>query len=86
MEDLANALVRGIARAFGFFIINVLFEFCFYYLGWVIIKLVTLGHLPRGEHQNGWKSHSHEGTWVSAIGLLAFVIAGMLGCYLAGLL
>ena len=86
MEDLAEGFLRGFGRALGYVLVNILFEFFFYYLGWPVVKLFTLGAYPRGADRYGWKTESHEGAWVSGIGLLVFVVAGMACFHYVGLI
>lgn len=86
MEDLAEGFLRGFGRALGYVLVNILFEFFFYYLGWPVVKVFTLGVYPRGADRYGWKTGSHEGAWVSGIGLLVFALAGMACFHYVGLI
>ena len=39
--------------------------------------MFTLGAYPRGADRYGWKTESHEGAWVSGIGVLVFAVAAV---------
>ncbi|WP_157375463.1 hypothetical protein [Alcanivorax hongdengensis] len=84
MDDFLEAIIRGFGRALGYLLLNLLFECVFYYLGWPVVKVLTLGRYPSASHQQGWKTGNHQGMWVSGVGLLVFVLAGMLAFHLAG--
>lgn len=81
MEDIASEIGKGILRGLGHVLVEVLFNFVFYYIGWPICKILTLGTYPKKQTDNRPHSETRQGFLCSAVGLFFVIIIGL---YLSG--
>jgi len=47
MEDIVSEIGKGFLRGIGYLLVEVLFNFVFYYIGWPICKILSLGTYPK---------------------------------------
>ena len=83
MDDLLGELAKGIFRAVSYLVIEVLFHFVFYYIGWPICKIVTFGKYPNRSKSEFLDKTDQQQTWCGFIGFLVvlFVILYFLGLF-----
>ena len=74
MDSLGEEVVKGIARGFGYIIIEFLFNFVFYYIGWPICKLFTLGAYPKKPDYDSLHTENRNGYFCSFVGCMAVML------------
>ncbi len=81
LNDIAEGLFSVIGRALMYIFVEIFLEIVFYFIGYPIVKIVTLGKFPKpktsllnndGKHQDGWVGF--VGILVIAAGVLAALI------------
>lgn len=74
---MIEAIVQVIFSAFVEFIILNLGTF-FYYSGWVILKVITIGYYPPKEHLMAFGAKPHSKVFVGSVGFIAWCAAAYL--------
>jgi len=73
MEEIVESIFKGLGRAISYIVVQIIFEFLFYYIGWPFMKIITLGKYPKGKKSYGWHIESREGVLTSLLGLIVVV-------------
>ncbi|AZL68303.1 MULTISPECIES: hypothetical protein [Pseudomonas] len=63
-----------LGKAFTSLFLEIIFWFFFYWLGWPVVKIASLGRRPQGD----WRSETAERNWVSGVGVAVFACIIML--------
>jgi hypothetical protein len=61
-------MLEAAIKIVGEFVFNVVFEFIFYWPGWLILRVVTIGRYPPDQ------SVKHDRTAVACVGFISVVI------------
>lgn len=69
IDELAEGLFRVIGRFIAHLIINVLVEIIFYFIGKVVLRIITFGKYPPPPEQN------HSAEFVQIFGFLVLAAA-----------
>ena len=80
MDDIASEIGKGLLRAIGSIFIDLIFNFIFYYIGWPICKIVSLGSYPKKTPQDLLHTSTRQGLACSFVGMLVVVIIGLYFC------
>ena len=75
MDDIFEEIGKGIARAIGFIIMDILYNFVCYYIGWPIMKTITFGKFPEKVNYDYLHSYNRQGALCSFLGLVVGVAA-----------
>ena len=75
MDDIFEEIGKGIARAIGFIVMDILYNFVCYYIGWPIMKTFTLGKYPEKANYDYLHTYNRQGTLCSFLGLVVGVAA-----------
>ncbi|MDO9420885.1 MAG: hypothetical protein Q7T66_09505 [Herminiimonas sp.] len=67
-----EALAEIVIRAVGYFILEIVIVKIFYWPGWLILRVITLGRYPPAYEQ------SHHREFVGILGLAAILISFLL--------
>jgi ABC-type uncharacterized transport system permease subunit len=67
----AFRIVKGLIK-------DILFDIACYAIGWLVLKVVTLGRYPSEDLANGIRDDNNEDTIVSIVGLVVIVVGGCL--------
>ncbi|MDH0731002.1 hypothetical protein N5F23_00245 [Pseudomonas sichuanensis] len=59
-----------LGKAFTNLFREIIFWLFFYWLGWPVVKMVSLGRHPKSD----WRSETTERNWVSAVGIAVFAV------------
>lgn len=81
MEDIVSEIGKGFLRAIGFFLVEVIFNFVFYYIGWPICKILSLGTYPQKVTNDYLHTDTRQGLLCSFVGFTFVVLVGL---YLTG--
>ncbi len=74
LEEIAEGFFQAIGRVIGYLFVDFLFNIVFYYTGWLILKLVTLGRYPPKPEPYGWAPRPHSRGFVIFIGSCAWLV------------
>ncbi len=74
MDELFESLLKGIARAIGWFVADFLFNFIFYYIGWPVCKVLSLGKYPKPVTYDYLHTENRQGLFCSFIGFLIVIL------------
>ena len=75
--DLLEGLIGGILRIIGGLIVEILFEVVCYYIGYPVVKVLTLGKYPKRHESPFRDGETRQSAIVSAVGLAVLVAAGV---------
>ena len=81
MEDIASEIGKGLLRGVGYVLVEVLFNFVFYYIGWPICKILSFGNYPKKPSNDYLYTSTRQGLLCSFVGFAAVVFVGL---YLSG--
>ena len=73
MEDIVSEVGKGLLRGIGYIIVDILFNFVFYYIGWPICKILTLGKYPEKPDYDYLHTFNRQGLWCSFVGFLVVI-------------
>ncbi len=74
MNDIPVEIFKRIARYIGFIIMDILYNFVCYYIGWPIMKTITLGKYPEKVNYDYLHSYNRQGALCSFLGLVTSVV------------
>lgn len=82
MDDIFTEIGKGFLRGVGYILADVIFNFVFYYIGWPICKIMTLGKYPQKPDYQHLHTEHRQGLWCSFVG---FLVVLFIALYFAGL-
>ena len=74
IDELIEGFFFGVGRALGYIFVEIFFEFLFYYIGYPIVKVVTLGKYPKKINAVYLKNETAQGFYVSVVGLITTIV------------
>ena len=77
MDDFAEDIGKGVLRGVGYILVDVLFNFIFYYIGWPICKIFTLGKYPAPVNYDYLHTYNRQGLWCSLVGFLVVLFPAL---------
>jgi len=77
MEDIVGEIGKGFLRGLGYVLVEVLFNFVFYYIGWPICKILSLGAYPKKPSHDHLYTETRQGLLCSFVGFLLVVVVGL---------
>ena len=81
MEDIVSEIGKGFLRGIGYLLVEVLFNFILYYIGWPICKILSLGTYPKKVTHDYLYTDTRQGLLCSLVG---FTFVLLVGLYLTG--
>ncbi len=77
MEDIVSEIGKGFLRGLGYLLIEVLFNFVFYYIGWPVCKILSFGAYPKKSSYDRLHTETRQGLLCSFVGFLLVVVIGL---------
>ena len=80
MEDIVAEIGKGFLRGLGYLLIEVIFNFVFYYIGWPACKILSLGAYPKKLSRDQLYTETRQGVLCSFVGFLVVAILILFLC------
>jgi len=77
-DDIAEGFFHTIGRLLAYVFIDFLYNGVFYYSGWFVLRIVTLGNYPPKRNPYSWGGENHPRGWVAFVGACTWIGVGLL--------
>ena len=77
LGELVGEIVGGVLRIVGSLLFDILFEVVCYYVGYPVVKLLTLGKYPKNYDSLFQEGETRQSAIVSVVGLGVLVAGGI---------